>query len=80
MVWQILLLAQVQAAADRAGEPMWHLPLPDDYRKNLESEVADLRNISNNRYGGALTAGPVLGGGYAVRAVLPIVDADGRTP
>ncbi|MCJ7438479.1 MAG: leucyl aminopeptidase [Acidimicrobiia bacterium] len=49
--------AQVQAAADRAGEPMWHLPLPDDYRKNLESEVADLRNISNNRYGGALTAG-----------------------
>lgn len=49
--------AQVQAAADRAGESMWHLPLPDDYRKNLESEVADLRNISNNRYGGALTAG-----------------------
>jgi len=49
--------AQVRAAADRAGEPMWHLPLPDDYRKNLESEVADLRNISSTRYGGALTAG-----------------------
>jgi len=49
--------AQVHAAADRAGEPMWHLPLPDDYRKNLESDVADLRNISSTRYGGALTAG-----------------------
>ena len=49
--------AQVQGAADRAGEPMWHLPLPDDYRKSLESEVADLRNIGTTRYGGALTAG-----------------------
>ncbi len=49
--------AQVQSAADRAGEPMWHLPLPEDYRSSMESDVADLRNISNTRYGGALTAG-----------------------
>ncbi len=48
---------QVQAAADAAGEPMWHLPLPDDMRSQLDSEVADLRNIGANRYGGALTAG-----------------------
>src|SRR5262249_47615231 len=48
--------AQVQAAADTAGEPMWPLPLPKDYRKLLESEVADLRNISTGSYGGALTA------------------------
>ena len=49
--------AQVRAAADRAGEPMWPLPLPDDYKTQLDSEVADLRNIGANRYGGALTAG-----------------------
>jgi leucyl aminopeptidase len=48
---------QVRRASERAGEPMWHLPLPDDMRKQLESEVADLRNIGANRYGGALTAG-----------------------
>ncbi len=30
-------------------------------------------------YGGQLTSGPRLGGGYAVRAVLPIVDSDART-
>jgi leucyl aminopeptidase len=47
---------QVQAAADAVGEPMWPLPLPKDYRKLLESEVADLRNISTGSYGGALTA------------------------
>jgi leucyl aminopeptidase len=49
--------AQVRAASDRAGEPMWPLPLPREYKKQLDSEVADLRNIGANRYGGALTAG-----------------------
>jgi len=48
---------QVRAAADRAGEPVWPLPLPTDYRKQLDSEVADLRNIGTGGYGGALTAG-----------------------
>ena len=39
--------AQVRAAADRAGEPVWPLPLPEEYRKMLESEVADLKNIGS---------------------------------
>ena len=47
---------QVQGAADRAGEAVWPLPLPTEYRKLLDSEVADLRNISTGGYGGALTA------------------------
>jgi leucyl aminopeptidase len=50
-------IGQVREAADRAGEPVWPLPLPDDYRKLLDSEIADLRNISSGQYGGALTAG-----------------------
>jgi leucyl aminopeptidase len=48
---------QVRSAADRAGEPVWPLPLPTEYRKQLDSEVADLRNIGTGSYGGALTAG-----------------------
>jgi leucyl aminopeptidase len=48
---------QVRAAADRAGEPVWSLPLPPEYRKLLDSEVADLKNVSSGGYGGALTAG-----------------------
>jgi leucyl aminopeptidase len=48
---------QVQAAADRAGERVWPMPLPEDYRRNLESEVADLRNISTGGGAGTLTAG-----------------------
>jgi leucyl aminopeptidase len=49
-------LAQVRAAADRAGEGVWPLPLPRDYRKDIDSEVADIKN-TGGRSGGALTAG-----------------------
>jgi leucyl aminopeptidase len=50
-------VTQVGDAADRAGEKVWPLPLPDDYRKKIDSEVADIRNTGGDRYGGALTAG-----------------------
>ena len=48
---------QVRSAADRAGEQVWPLPLPDAYNKLIESEIADLKNIGSGGYGGALTAG-----------------------
>jgi leucyl aminopeptidase len=48
---------QVGEAAERAGEKLWPLPLPDDYRKKIDSEVADIKNTGGDRYGGALTAG-----------------------
>jgi leucyl aminopeptidase len=47
---------QVAAASQRADEPTWRLPLPREYRKLLDSNVADLRNVGGP-YGGALTAG-----------------------
>jgi leucyl aminopeptidase len=36
---------------------VWPLPLPTEYRRDLESEIADLKNIAGGRYGGALHAG-----------------------
>jgi leucyl aminopeptidase len=45
----------VQAAAERAGEKVWPMPLFDDYREPLKSEIADLLN-SPGRAGGAVTA------------------------
>lgn len=48
--------AQVLRAASRAGEEFWELPLFKDYRKGIESNVADIKNISGSRYGGAITA------------------------
>jgi leucyl aminopeptidase len=51
------LVDRVRAAAERAGEAVWHLPLPKEYRKDIDSEVADIKNTGAGRYGGALTAG-----------------------
>ena len=48
---------QISDAAKWAGESVWELPLPEEYRSALDSPVADLKNIGGDRYGGALTAG-----------------------
>ncbi|MFA5890456.1 MAG: leucyl aminopeptidase [Actinomycetota bacterium] len=49
---------RVLDAAERAGEPAWELPLFPGYRSALDSDIADLRNITNkNIGGGAITAG-----------------------
>jgi leucyl aminopeptidase len=53
-------LEQVRGAADAEGEPVWPLPLPRDMRTALDSDVADIKNVSANRWGGALIAGVFL--------------------
>ena len=45
----------ILAAAGEAGEKAWQLPLYDDYRKKIDSDIADMKNIGD-RYGGAITA------------------------
>ena len=47
----------VVAAAARAGEAMWPMPLPPELRKGLDSAVADLANVAPDRNGGMLVAG-----------------------
>ena len=47
---------QVLEAASRAGESFWEMPLFMDYRKSIDSDIADIKNISGSRYGGAITA------------------------
>jgi leucyl aminopeptidase len=44
------------AAAEEAGERLWPLPLIEDYREFLKSDIADLNNVGP-RGGGAITAG-----------------------
>jgi leucyl aminopeptidase len=50
------LAAELLDAAAEAGEPTWRLPLPPEYHKDIESDLADLKNVGD-RYGGALVAG-----------------------
>ncbi len=51
------LAARIEDAAARTDEKVWRLPLPEEYRSQLDSTVADLKNIGAGPYGGALIAG-----------------------
>jgi leucyl aminopeptidase len=59
-IWGVMgnddgLIRDLLAAGERAGEPGWQLPLWKGYRKQIESTIADVKNIGN-RWGGAITA------------------------
>jgi len=45
------LLAEVRDAGERAGERCWPLPLWDDYRELLKSDVADVKNSGGRAAG-----------------------------
>lgn len=48
-------IEQVKQASETSGEPVWQLPLVREYRRFLDSNVADMKNIGGP-YGGAITA------------------------
>jgi leucyl aminopeptidase len=49
------LIRDLIAAGEVAGEPIWQLPLHQEYRALIDSSVADIKNIGD-RWGGAITA------------------------
>lgn len=51
-------VSEVLSAASAAEELLWHMPLPEELRKVLDSEIADLTNAKvGNRAGGMLVGG-----------------------
>jgi leucyl aminopeptidase len=50
------LANRLLAASEASGERLWQLPLIDEYREHLKSDVADFNNVGP-RGGGAITAG-----------------------
>lgn len=51
------LLEQLKEATEAEGEPIWELPLVKEYRDDIKSKVADIKNI-----GGGREAGSIIGG------------------
>jgi leucyl aminopeptidase len=49
------LVEEVRRAGATAGEPGWALPLWDDYREQIKSDVADIKN-TGGRAAGSITA------------------------
>ncbi len=50
----------VLAAAKEAGENFWQLPLTDEYKDLVKSDIADVRQTGTGRAGGAISAAQVL--------------------
>ncbi|HEU0242176.1 MAG TPA: leucyl aminopeptidase [Micromonosporaceae bacterium] len=60
------LCERVRVAGDRVGEPAWPMPLPDDVRKGMESDVADLTQVNSSMD----RAGHMLQGGVFLSAFV----------
>ena len=53
------LAAALTAAGDAAGDRLWRFPMGPAYDKQLESPIADMKNIGS-RFGGSITAAQFL--------------------
>ena len=51
---------KLRAAGSEIGEKLWRMPLGPKYDKLIDSEIADMRNVSNGRDGGSITAAQFL--------------------
>lgn len=43
-------------SGEQCGEELWRMPINDNYRKMVKSDIADLKNISEGRAAGSITA------------------------
>jgi len=50
----------LQTCGEDSGEPVWPLPLGEEFDSQIESKVADVRNLGKTRWGGASTAASFL--------------------
>ncbi len=50
------LLSQLEDSAKSVGEKIWRMPLEKNYKKLIKSHIADIKNVQDGRYGGAITA------------------------
>ena len=51
---------RIAEAAASCGERAWQLPMFPEFAEQIRSKVADIKNIGEDRWGGAITAGKFL--------------------
>ncbi len=54
------LAGALMEAGERSGEPLWRLPLPASYRRHIDSDVADMKNVGLPGGKGGAIAGAML--------------------
>jgi len=50
------LVETIIKSGEKLNERCWPLPMPEDYKEQLKSDFADINNMANTRWGGAITA------------------------
>lgn len=54
------MLQGLLKASGAVGEQLWHLPLGEEFTELMKTPIADIKNASASRYGGASTAAAFL--------------------
>ena len=54
------LMDRLREAGRSAGEPLWPMPLPDEYADHIDSEVADMKNMGRAGEAGSIAAALLL--------------------
>ena len=54
------LAQSLTAAGDASGERVWRMPMFDEYSEDMQSDIADIKNLSDKPYAGAITAAKFL--------------------
>lgn len=50
----------IVGAAKTVGEPIWQMPMFPEYAEQIKTEIADIKNTGDGRWGGAITAAKFL--------------------
>jgi leucyl aminopeptidase len=54
------LAASLHEAGAASGERVWRMPMYDEYHDDMQSDIADIKNISEKPYAGSITAAKFL--------------------
>jgi leucyl aminopeptidase len=54
------LAAALETAGNSSGERVWRMPMFDEYHDDMQSDIADIKNLSEKPYAGAITAAKFL--------------------
>jgi leucyl aminopeptidase len=54
------LVESLVSAGNSTGERLWPMPMFDEYHEDMQSDIADIRNLSDKPYAGAVTAAKFL--------------------
>ncbi len=54
------LADQLTKAGSATGEPVWRMPLGSRYDRDINSDIADMKNVGKGREGGSITAAQFL--------------------